>query len=233
MLRFLMAAAPIQVLETSRSHLTVTGLGRKLGDRWLWQALEFALPPHARLGLVGASGSGKTLLLRTLAGLDVVERGVVALDGRPLGQWSLPSYRTRVLYVSQQAALWEGTVEDNLQAVFQLSVHHHRRFDRDRILSALAAFGRDREFLARSAGQLSGGERQIVSLLRALQLDPQVLLLDEPTASLDPAATRAAEALVDRWMKAKGDRACMWTSHDREQLERVTNRLLFLKEFQA
>ncbi|MEO1133315.1 MAG: ATP-binding cassette domain-containing protein [Cyanobacteria bacterium J06639_1] len=229
----LMSATPPRISACADSPLlAIRGLGRRFSERWVWREVQFDLSSKERLGLVGPSGSGKTVLLRTLAGLDRIRVGTIAFGDRPLLQWSLPAYRAKVAYVPQQSALFEGTVERNLQLVFDLSVHARRSYDRSAVLSDLATFERDEEFLSLDASQLSGGERQIVCLLRILQLEPQVLLLDEPTASLDPDSSRAAEALVERWI-ARGDRACIWTSHDREQLERVTNRQLLLQDFQA
>ena len=88
--------------------------------------------------------------------------------------------------------------------------------------------GRSADFLERSTDQLSGGERQIVSCLRSLQLSPQVLLLDEPTASLDNTATKQLETLIAQWQHADPQKACIWTSHDPAQIERVTDRAIVL-----
>jgi putative ABC transport system ATP-binding protein len=126
--------------------------------------------------------------------------------------------------------LLEGTVEDNLRQPFSFQVHHGRDFDRDRVLELLDALGRGDGFLDTSCRDLSGGEAQLVALVRAVQLDPAVLLLDEPTASLDQATARAAEGLVDRWFAAgKGGRALVWVSHDRDQARRVAGRSLHLR----
>ena len=85
----------------------------------------------------------------------------------------------------------------------------------------LTHLGRDESFLDKPVGELSGGESQLVALLRAVQLDPKVLLLDEPTASLDAEATAAVETLVADWQaESAGARAVVWVSHDTGQAER-------------
>jgi len=84
----------------------------------------------------------------------------------------------------------------------------------------LSQLGKSVGFLDRRASVLSGGEGQIVGLVRALLLEPEVLLLDEPTAHLDAEATERVEEVVLEWVDA-GDRAALWTSHDRAQVDRV------------
>jgi putative ABC transport system ATP-binding protein len=121
-------------------------------------------------------------------------------------------------------------VEDNLRLPFALKAHRGRRFDRERILQLLEGLGRSAAFLDRSSRDLSGGEAQIVALLRAVQLDPALLLLDEPTASLDNVTAQAVEGLLDRWFAAgQGERALVWVSHDLDQARRVTGRCLHMR----
>ncbi len=200
-------------------------LGLAVGGRTLWQDLDLVLHAGERLAVAGASGSGKTLLLRTLAGLEPVQTGELIFQGRPLSEWSMPAYRACVVYVPQRPALPEGQVEAALRVPFQFRVHRHRHFPANRARELLVMLGRDESFLQQRTERLSGGEAQIVAMLRALLIGPDVLLLDEPTASLDARAVGAVETLVTRWLQEQSQRACVWTSHDRQQLQRVSDRV--------
>ncbi|MDM7953520.1 MAG: ATP-binding cassette domain-containing protein [Cyanobium sp. CZS 25K] len=207
--------------------LEAEGLARQLEGRLLWSDLGFRLEAGDRLGLVGPSGAGKTLLLRQLAWLDPLQRGRILLAGRSPSSWTLPVYRSRVAYLPQRAVAFAGTVEQNLRQVLSYASHRGQAYDAPRILGWLQQLGRGAGFLALAAERLSGGELQLLALLRALQLDPEILLLDEPTASLDPASTERVEALLHQWL-ARGQRACLLTSHDGAQIERFTGRRLSL-----
>ena len=128
-----------------------------------------------------------------------------------------------MIYLHQKPALYQGTVEENLRFPFTLDIHKKRTYDRSRAAELLANLGRDDGFLDKSSHELSGGEAQIVALVCAIQLDPAVLLLDEPTASLDPATAQAVEAMLDGWMDgADHERSLLWVGHDRNQTLRMT-----------
>ena len=186
--------------------------------------------PGDRLGVLGPSGAGKTVLLRAIALLDPLDEGSIRWDGGAVRGEAVPEYRKQVIYLHQRPALLEGTVEDNLRHPFTLAAHRDRAFDPGRAEDLLARLGRDRGFLAKNSRDLSGGESQLVGLIRALQLDPAVLLLDEPTASLDPATTAAVEGMLGDWLAAEPDgRALVWVSHDAEQARRMTGRRLYLR----
>ncbi|TAL90274.1 MAG: ATP-binding cassette domain-containing protein [Rhodanobacter sp.] len=219
-------------IGNASSSATVLLQARRLGfaidGRTLWHDLDLTLRAGERLAVAGASGSGKTLLLRTLAGLEPVQTGELIFHERPLSNWSMPAYRARVVYVPQRPALPEGQVEAALRMPFQFRVHRHQRFPSNRARELLAMLGRDEKFLQQRTERLSGGEAQIVAMLRALLIGPDVLLLDEPTASLDARAVGAIETLVESWLRAQPQRACVWTSHDRQQLQRISDRVLSL-----
>jgi putative ABC transport system ATP-binding protein len=208
-------------------------LGRRHpdGQRWLLDDVSLSVDAHERVGVTGPSGSGKTLLLRTAALLDPIDRGQVLWRGTPVRHHRVPAFRAEVIYLHQRPALAADAVEAALRQPFQLTTHRHRAFDRSWAIDRLAELGREESFLQKLVRDLSGGEAQIVALLRAIQLNPAVLLLDEPTAAMDPAATLAVESLIDRWLSQPGtSRAIVWVSHDAEQTARMTQRVVRLAD---
>lgn len=115
----------------------------------------------------------------------------------------------------------------NLRLPFTLASHRQRHFDLQAATDLLARAGKPASFLDKSATELSGGEAQIVALVRVVQLAPQVMLLDEPTAALDPQSAAAVEQLVTDWFDASPDtRACLWVTHDHGQARRMCDRQL-------
>ncbi len=207
--------APPKILEAR-------GIGRRADGRWLLSDVSLAVAPGRRVAVVGATGSGKSLLLRSLALLDPVDDGEVLFRGQPVAPSEVPGFRREVIYLHQRPALVEGTIEENLRRARQLKVNRQRAYDRDRVTQWLSQLGRDPSFLRQSTTDLSGGESQIAALLRAMQLDPAMLLLDEPTAALDTNSTRAVEQLVTAWHEEQPDsRSLIWVSHDPLQVERI------------
>jgi putative ABC transport system ATP-binding protein len=212
--------------------LRACGLGRRkpVSEEWLLSGVCFEVRPGDRLAIIGPSGAGKTVLLRTIAMLDPFEEGTIRFRGRAIHCDAIPSYRSEVVYLHQRPALLERRVDANLEHPYSLGVHRTKRFDRNRIVDLLGGLGRDEAFLEKPSRDLSGGEAQIVALLRAIQLDPAILLLDEPTASLDQGAVRAIEGLIGRWLDEDSEgRAVVWVSHDMEQARRVSTRILAMQ----
>lgn len=189
----------------------------------LLQPVTLAVHAGDRVALTGPSGAGKSVLLRALALLDPLDGGQVTWHGQAISTRAVPAYRCHVAYVRQRPALLAGTVEDNLRLPYQLHARRHSTgFDRDAAIALLAGAERDASFLDKNAGDLSGGEAQIAALVRTLQTGPTVLLLDEPTAALDPASARAVEALLQHWFAQAPERhAWMWVTHDPAQAERI------------
>jgi putative ABC transport system ATP-binding protein len=200
--------------------LSANALGRRLGARWIWRGLHLELNPGDRGMLVGPSGTGKSLLLRCLCGLDHPDEGQVLYDGRTVLPKDVPSFRSQVLYVQQTPALVQGSVADNVNLPSDFKVHAGSGSLGDLASALFEALDRPADFMTRRASRLSGGEAQLVGLVRALALEPRVLLLDEPTAHLDGGTTRRVEELVSSWTGG-GERAVLWTSHDPAQVERV------------
>lgn len=201
------------------------------GGRVLLDDVSLSIQGGDRVAIVGPNGSGKSLLLRSLALLDPLDGGTVSWNGTPVREAAVPAFRSKVMYLHQRPALIEGSVEDNLRQPFSLRVHRGNRFNREGILAHLSALGRDGSFLSRQTGDLSGGEAQLTALLRALQLAPDILLLDEPTAALDAVATGMVEGVVTRWLdELPTSRASVWVTHDREQSRRMATSVLPISE---
>ncbi len=198
----------------------------------LLQPTTFALCAGDRVAVTGPSGSGKSVFLRALALLDPLDAGRIMWHGAPVGRTAIPRYRRNVAYIRQRPALLDGSVEDNLRYPFELRTYRDVRFDRARAASLAAQAGRGDDFLDKrtraSCPAAKGADHR--PLIRVLQLAPEVLLLDEPTASLDPESSHAIEGLVHAWFDAEpGRHASMWVSHDPAQAARMSQRRLTMR----
>jgi putative ABC transport system ATP-binding protein len=161
--------------------------------------LSFAIPAGGFVGVTGPSGSGKSTLLRLACRLEPASGGVIRFDGRPIDRWPACRLRRQAALVSQVPAMVGGSVRDNLRLAFQFRANRHRTVpDDQRLLALLGRFGLDRPGLDYAARKLSVGQRQRLAILRALLLDPRLLMLDEPTSALDPDnARRVLDILKD------------------------------------
>lgn len=158
------------------------------------------------LGLMGPSGAGKSRLLRALADLDPAT-GRVVFDGQERDTWDGPMWRRQVGYIPADSRWWLNPIRGHFLQPDALP---------------LAELGLTEALLDSPADRLSSGERQRLALLRQLQCQPRILLLDEPTANLDASSRDQYEGLVGRLRRQQG-LAVIWVSHDPAQLDRVSS----------
>ncbi len=204
------------ILPLRLDHVSYTAGGTRLLD-----AVELAFAAGPRSIILGPNGAGKSLLLRLCHGLLEPSAGRVLWGG---GALTPDAARRHQAMVFQHPVLLRRSVAANVD--YALSLRRlPRPARRSRVAEALERVGLA-ELAQRPARVLSGGERQRLALARAWALQPQVLFLDEPTASLDPAATRTVEEIIDGFHRA-GTKIIM-TTHDLGQARRLADEVVFL-----
>jgi UDP-glucose/iron transport system ATP-binding protein len=186
--------------------------------------VSFAVGRGASLTLVGPSGSGKSTLLRCLNRLEEPTGGRVHFHDRDITSLDPLELRRRAALVLQTPVLFEGTVRDNLRMQPQTAATD---VSDARLVHALAEVGLDGGFLDRDGTTLSGGEKQRVTISRALLGDPQALLLDEPTAALDPPNAAVVVDTISGLRHSRG-LTIVAVTHQPELIRRLGGCLLYL-----
>jgi iron(III) transport system ATP-binding protein len=212
------------------TQLAVAGLDKRFGAHQVLAGLDIDVPAGSLTAILGPSGSGKTTLLRILAGFEHADAGTVRIgpavaDGPGV---FLPPERRRIGYVPQEGSLFPHlTVAANV--AFGLS---RRKWGRDRraqrcadLLDAVGLGGLDRRY----PHQLSGGQQQRVALARALAIQPEVVLLDEPFASLDAHLRASVRADVQQLLKESGTTTVLVT-HDQDEALSTADRVAVLRD---
>lgn len=208
--------------------LELKGVGVKVGGRRLFAGIDLRLEANERIALWGESGMGKTSLLRVIAQLDDASEGELRLYDETPSEVGFPSWRRRVVYVAQRPALSPGSVRENLERPFAYAAAD-AGFDEERVRLLLERVGFSASRLGEQARDLSVGEQQRVCLVRALSLDPDVLLLDEPTSAVDAERRLDVEAMIAE--ASEGGLAALVVTHDSEQAARFCSRRVDLAEY--
>ena len=203
----------------SASHLT-----RRFGTRVALDDLSIELKSGEIFALLGPNGAGKTTTLRLLAGLIAPTSGSVQVNGEAMTAASAPKLRARIGFLTEAPGLWDSlTVRENLEIYARL---YELAAPRRAVDEALALFDiRDR---ARDRpSELSKGLRQRVALARSLLHKPRIVLLDEPTAGLDPESAREVRELV-LGLRGEG-RTVLLCTHNLDEVDRVADRVAVLR----
>lgn len=216
-----MTPAGVQQGEDSPPLLRLEGLAVQAGGVPLLRGIDLSLFPGELVALTGPSGCGKTTLLRAICGLNNPLEGRVLLQGKTAENWGWPAFRRQVLLVEQRPLVLEATVEENLKRPFgyRSAVAAGQTFSREaakRLLERVGLGGGER--LSQKARSLSVGQQQRLCLVRALLLEPLVLLLDEPTSALDTDAATVVELLIREYATERG-MAALLVTHDTRQAD--------------
>lgn len=180
--------------------------------------LSFAVEPRVVYALAGPSGSGKSSALRLINRLDDYSDGQIYIDGQEVKAWDIRELRAKVGFMFQEAALFQGSVMENV--LYGLCLRGLKKCNHEATaLGLLEKVGLPAELLQRNVESLSGGQKQRVNLARTLALDPDIILMDEPTSSLDPAAANTIENLIQD-LNQQG-KTFILVSHNFEQIERI------------
>ncbi|MGE5672865.1 MAG: phosphate ABC transporter ATP-binding protein [Mycobacterium leprae] len=208
--------------------LECIGLSVSYGDTTALHDVSLGMPDRAVTALVGPSGCGKSTLLRALNRMhDLVRgtrvRGQILLDGQEVGQLTPEQLRARVGMVFQRPNPFPFSIGANVAFGPSLFGVRGRALERivQRSLQRAALWPEVRKRLSADARALSGGQQQRLCIARALALEPEVLLMDEPCSALDPAATEAVERLI---LQLKQEIAVVIVTHSMAQARRVADR---------
>jgi ABC-type methionine transport system ATPase subunit len=215
-----------EAADPDRPLFSLQRVQQERGGKVILRGLTLDLPRTAVTALVGPSGAGKTSLLRLLNRLDDPISGDVTFEGRPIAEYPVGALRRRVGFVFQTAAMFPGTVADNLRIAAELGgPSAGPPLDATTVLGAV---GLDADYGSREAISLSGGEQQRVGIARALMTHPEVLLLDEPTSALDPEVAMRLLATIARLSSERGLSVIMIT-HRLSEARHVSSHTVMLE----
>lgn len=200
--------------------ISAQAITRRFGDRVAVENVSFEVARGEVFGLLGPNGAGKTTTLRMLGGLILPSEGSVAIDGRPFTRAAAGALRGRIGFLTETPGLWDNlTVADNLGIYARLFGVARPGQAAERVLRMFELWDRRADRVA----LLSKGMKQKLALARALVHDPDVILLDEPTANLDPQASRVVRDLL-RELRS-GGRAVVISTHNLDEVERLADRV--------
>lgn len=204
------------------SLVDVVNASQRFEKKEVLKGVSLSIEKGEILAIIGPSGAGKTTLLRLIDQLDQPASGKMFFDGTAVTPRLRTSVRRQISMVLQKPVVFDASVYDNV--AYPLKVRRHdRKAIPEKVNSMLKTVGLD-GCQKRKARTLSGGETQKVALARALITDPQVLLMDEPTANLDPVSLNTIEELILRFNRDNGV-AIVLATHEMAQGQRLAHRI--------
>jgi phospholipid/cholesterol/gamma-HCH transport system ATP-binding protein len=217
--------------ESDKPFLEVSGLSVQFGSQPVLRDIDLSVWRGETLAVIGESGCGKTVLMKTMIGLIRPTEGHVAFDGQRLDSLSdkeLTGQRGRFGYVFQNAALFDSmTIAENVAFPLQQNRNLRAEEARQTVVERLAEVGLPASILDKKPAQLSGGMRKRVGLARALVMNPEVIMYDEPTTGLDPIMSDVINELIIRTREQHSVTSIVVT-HDMKNAMKVSDRIVML-----
>jgi len=205
--------------------VSLSGVSKSFGPQQVLQSLDWNIPRGKVIGLLGRNGAGKSTLLQCMLGLREVDAGKVALYGAGVADLS-PDVRAKIGYVPQKSDLFSWLTPAQLLEYFKAL---YPRWNDAKVSGLLSRWGFDAMAMNKAISKLSGGEKQRLSIIRALAHDPELLILDEPVAALDPVGRREfLRELIDGVIE-RGT-TVIFSTHILSDLERIALDVAFLKD---
>jgi phospholipid/cholesterol/gamma-HCH transport system ATP-binding protein len=220
------------VQNPTGAPIQIDHLRKSFGDQAILKGVNLRLAPEETVAVLGRSGTGKSVLLKILIRLLPSDSGTVQVAGEDISRLdgrSLKRVRKKIGFLFQQAALYDSmTVRENVRFPLTMHTNTSPSEQETRVRELLASVEMDRE-LDKLPSQISGGMQKRVGLARALALDPEILLFDEPTAGLDPiTADEISELIVQ--LKRKRKLSAVVVTHDVCSARLFADRLVLLHE---
>jgi phospholipid/cholesterol/gamma-HCH transport system ATP-binding protein len=214
-------------------YIAVDNLKKAFGSHTVLDGISLSVGRGETLAVLGRSGTGKSVLLRLIIGLETPDSGSVSIHGQDIAGLALDrmnEIRKKMGFLFQHAALYDSlTVGENV--AFPLR-HHRRELSRgergDRVRQLLSEVGMEGD-LDKMPSDISGGMQKRVGLARALALEPEILLLDEPTAGLDPISSGEIDDLILKLQRER-QMASIVVTHDLHSAKKIANRLALLDQ---
>lgn len=207
--------------------LTISNIAKAYEGRAILKDCSYAFDKNGTYVLMGPNGSGKSTFLRICALLENPDGGTVTYAENNATLQSDMALRRRITLVLPQIGVFNTTVSRNVAYPLRVRGLSHAEIETS-VNKILAFVGLDRN-KTQQARTLSSGETQRLGIARALILDPEILFLDEPTASIDQENTVIIESIIEK-MKKDNRSMVIMTTHDRDQAERLADNLLFIRE---
>ena len=184
------------------------------------------IPTHQITAIVGPSGAGKSTFLKHINRLISPTAGDILIDGQSIESVDILSLRKRVGLAFQSAPMFNGSIYDNLNIPKKI---HQQQLDKDRAQSLLDKVDLSHLSIDQPIKNLSGGEKQKLAIARTLVLDPDILLLDEITSSLDVHSVQEIELLIQK-LNQEDHKTILWITHNLQQAKRMSHYTIVMED---